>query len=457
MKATVFGAGNIGRGLVGLVLWEAGYDVTYVDADAAHVARLSEAGEFSIIPPSGETKLVPVHRVLAADDHEAVAASVASSEVVATAVGERILRFVAEPISQGLARTSVPFVNVLACENAHPNSPLLRQYVAELGPIGPNVGFPEVIVDRIVSSDSGDLDLRVEPMYEFLVDLEAWTGVLPPDGPQGVSPIDAYIVRKLWLVNGLHFATAVLGIAEGHEFIHDAMADEMVRSQVTALAGLMVDTLEATYPDFPEGAFAAVTATSLDRFGNPEMQDPVLRVARNPLAKLQPQERVLGPAIAALELGLAGEAFAPVIARALQLSDPRIDGVEELTSKVADVGSVGLLRELGVPMELVAAVERTSHSTTLKGQTMTVKETTIGNSSGLHARPASMIVEHLKALDAKVEIRKGEKKANAASIMSLLALGALSGDAVEIHADGPDAAAAIEYVDQMLNTHEADA
>ena len=88
---------------------------------------------------------------------------------------------------------------------------------------------------------------------------------------------------------------------------------------------------------------------------------------------------------------------------------------------------------------------------------MTVKETTIGNSSGLHARPASMIVEHLKALDAKVEIRKGEKKANAASIMSLLALGALSGDAVEIHADGPDAAAAIEYVDQMLNTHEADA
>jgi phosphotransferase system HPr (HPr) family protein len=88
---------------------------------------------------------------------------------------------------------------------------------------------------------------------------------------------------------------------------------------------------------------------------------------------------------------------------------------------------------------------------------MAVKETTIGNTSGLHARPAAMIVEHLKTLDAKVEIHKGEKKANAASIMSLLALGGVGGDAVEIHADGPDAEAAVAFVDEMLNAHETGA
>jgi hypothetical protein len=74
MKATVFGAGNIGRGLVGLVLWRAGYEVTYVDADVAHVARLNSAGEFAVVPPSGETTVVPVYRALVADDLKSVVA-----------------------------------------------------------------------------------------------------------------------------------------------------------------------------------------------------------------------------------------------------------------------------------------------------------------------------------------------------------------------------------------------
>jgi mannitol-1-phosphate 5-dehydrogenase len=363
MKATVFGAGNIGRGLVGLVLWQAGYDVTYVDADVAHVARLNDSGEFAVVPPSGETTVVPVYKALVADDLKSVVAAVAESAVIATAVGKRILKFVAEPISQGLARSRVPHVNVLACENAHPNSPLLRWHVAEYGSIRSGVGFPEVIVDRIVSSESGDLDLRVESTFEFLVDADKWEGPMPVGGPNGVSPIDAYIVRKLWLVNGLHFAAAVLGMSAGHEFIHDAMADETVSGQISTLANLMIATLEVTYPDFPLGEFAAVTAASLDRFANPEMQDPVVRVARNPLAKLQGRERVLAPAIAALKLGLNGEAYAPVIASALQLSDSHIDGVAELIDKVAAAGPVGLLNELGSPQALTATVERILNTT----------------------------------------------------------------------------------------------
>ncbi len=79
---------------------------------------------------------------------------------------------------------------------------------------------------------------------------------------------------------------------------------------------------------------------------------------------------------------------------------------------------------------------------------------TISNSTGLHARPATLIVELTKSLSAEVTILKGEKKAKASSIMSVLALGAVVGDVVTISAEGSDAARAIESITTILTTNE---
>ena len=63
---------------------------------------------------------------------------------------------------------------------------------------------------------------------------------------------------------------------------------------------------------------------------------------------------------------------------------------------------------------------------------MVTENIVIANPSGLHARPASMLIELAKQFSSTVEIVKGEKKANAASIMSVLALGAATGDEVAV-------------------------
>ena len=74
----------------------------------------------------------------------------------------------------------------------------------------------------------------------------------------------------------------------------------------------------------------------------------------------------------------------------------------------------------------------------------------IANPSGLHARPAAEIVEAMLDYDADVTIVAGDRRANAASITQLIALGASVGDEVTISASGDDAQAAIDAVLRVL-------
>lgn len=77
-------------------------------------------------------------------------------------------------------------------------------------------------------------------------------------------------------------------------------------------------------------------------------------------------------------------------------------------------------------------------------------ELVITNRHGLHARPAAELVERIASFDAGVRIEVGDKTANAGSIMSLLALGASTGNTARITSEGPDAEAALDAVVAIL-------
>ena len=67
----------------------------------------------------------------------------------------------------------------------------------------------------------------------------------------------------------------------------------------------------------------------------------------------------------------------------------------------------------------------------------------VGSKVGLHARPASLLVKAAAAAGLAVTIgRPGEKAVNAASLLSVLALGVKNGDSIEVtvtEGDGADA------------------
>ena len=62
----------------------------------------------------------------------------------------------------------------------------------------------------------------------------------------------------------------------------------------------------------------------------------------------------------------------------------------------------------------------------------------------LHARPAGVFVQRAARYDAVVELTANGRRANAKSILEVLALGAEGGTELVIRASGDDAAAAVD-------------
>lgn len=79
---------------------------------------------------------------------------------------------------------------------------------------------------------------------------------------------------------------------------------------------------------------------------------------------------------------------------------------------------------------------------------------TINDPLGIHARPAGQIVNEARKYTSTITIDAGEKNANAARLMAVMALGIKCGQSVTVTADGKDEDAAInamkEYFEKNL-------
>ena len=335
MKAVHFGAGNIGRGFIGLVLHDAGYEVVFADVDAAVIDALANTPSYEVHEVGNNPRIRTVnnYRALNSSTNEAdVVAEISTADIVTTAVGPSILRFVAPLLAAGIAErdAALPALQVMACENAISATDLLRAEVQKsLEASGRTVLIDDAIfantaVDRIVpAQDRGDgLDVTVEEFFEWAIESGPFGDSLPviPDA-HFVDDLEPYIERKLFTVNTGHATTAYFGAQAGIEKISDALADDAIAAKVAAALEETSALLAAKHGLDPAD-LADYRATILRRFRNPALPDTVWRVGRQPLRKLSRHERFVGPAAEAAERGLGVDALVAAMAAALAFDDP---------------------------------------------------------------------------------------------------------------------------------------
>jgi mannitol-1-phosphate 5-dehydrogenase len=330
MLAVHFGAGNIGRGFIGQLLHQAGYEVCFVDVNQELVDAINSRKAYTVQLATEGTPVSVVEgvRAIHGQDTEAVAQAIAEADLVTTAVGPNVLPHIAPAIAAGIARrmkqTDRP-LNVIACENMIGGSSQLKTHVfarldeADRPKAEELVGFPNAAVDRIVPLQKHEdkLLVTVEPFFEWAVDQSHIIGAIPQiEGVTYVNDLTPYIERKLYTVNTGHAMIAYLGYQMGYAVIDEAIRDdEILRATRQALqeTGALLVAKHA----FDKRQHEEYVEKILGRFANPYISDQVTRVGRSPIRKLSPQDRLVGPAMQCFDHGIVPEHLGLGIAAAL--------------------------------------------------------------------------------------------------------------------------------------------
>ena len=332
MNALHFGAGNIGRGFIGLLLAQNGFQVTFADVSEVLIDAIKKEGKYRVILADESHEAVPVEGVFginSAKEPDALKEAVLKADLITTAVGVNIVphigRSLLEGIKERLHQEKVTPFSIIACENAVGATKVLKEALYEglsedektLAEM--YIGFPNSAVDRIVPMQKNEnlLDVQVEPFFEWVVEEDAVKGELRSlEGVHYVKDLTPYIERKLFTVNTGHAATAYFGLLKEHETVLQAMKDEEV---VTAVRGVLKETsayIVKSY-GFDEKEHQAYVEKILSRFENPYISDDLTRVARSPIRKISPSDRFMKPAMGLISLGFEPKDLARAIAALL--------------------------------------------------------------------------------------------------------------------------------------------
>ncbi|WP_168118670.1 mannitol-1-phosphate 5-dehydrogenase [Paenibacillus sp. HB172176] len=331
MKAVHFGAGNIGRGFIGILLSQSGFEVTFVARNEKKVHALQQQKKYyvTLANENKDIKLVNNISAINSKNEEAVTNSIVEADLVTTAVGLASLKHIAESIAKGIVRrlelgVKAP-LHIIACENALDGSSQLKQRIFEYLPESMQaeseeyVAFPNTAVDRIVPVQETEdpLKVTVEPYFEWVIDRSAMLEGFPEiKGVKYVDALEPYIERKLFTVNTGHAVAAYHGYLAGYDTIQEAMLDEKLKLKVK---NVMRETgrLLTTKYHWNEEKHMRYIEKMLNRFSNPRLTDEIIRVGRSPLRKLSLNDRLVRPALQAHRLGLDITHLVDVIAAAL--------------------------------------------------------------------------------------------------------------------------------------------
>ena len=360
MKTAIqFGAGNIGRGFIGMLLAQAGYRVIFADVSEVIIDRLAADQKYTVHVIDTEVEDVEITNITGImSNGEAIIDEIAKADILTTAVGLRVLGFIAPTIAKGIQKRiadgSTEPMNIIACENAIRATSQLKEHVygilseEEKAYCEKYVGFADCSVDRIVPPvrSENPVDVVVEKYCEWNVEKASLKGEIPEiPGMNLADNLMAYIQRKLFTLNTGHCITAYTGILAGHKTIDQAISDPKIYDLVKAAMTQSGDGLIQRF-GFDKEAHYKYIDKIINRFKNPYLKDDVTRVGREPLRKLSADDRLVSPLTTAMSYGLPVDKLVLGIGAALRYNNPEDAQSAELQEKIAAKGVAAAFSEI---------------------------------------------------------------------------------------------------------------
>ena len=365
-KAIMIGAGQIGRGFIGMELERAGYHVLFADINQAVIEDINTRGEYRVQmldTECVETVVRNISAISSLDPDLPAQFADEAVELVCTSVGQTALAKVAGTIARGIACRHAAgitgYMNIIAVENAvggtsqlkaHIDSHLSEEVKAYAGQY---IGFPNAAVDRIIPPNKAGTkagDVVVERYFEWDVERGPLKGeLLPVEGLHIVDDLSAFLERKLFTLNGPNAVTACYGYLKGYDNIKACLEDPEIYAVVWGMMEECGAMLEKRH-GFTAEQMLEYRTKLMARFLNPYIIDSVTRVGREPIRKLSPNDRIIAPMNFAHQYGLETPCYYTGIASVLLYNNPEDEQSRQLQQLIAAQGVEAALEQVcGLP------------------------------------------------------------------------------------------------------------
>jgi fructuronate reductase len=200
-------------------------------------------------------------------------------------------------------------LTLLSCDNLAENGRqlerLLDEYLAANDPnlrdwVAASCTCPSTMVDRIVPATTdadrsevwallGGIDdaacVVTEAFSQWVIE-DRFAGPRPrweAVGAQLVGDVAPYELAKLRMLNGAHSLLAYVGLARGHSFVHEAIADPELNALVRQL---MLDDVIPTLTPAPGQDLNAYAEALIARFANPALNHRLIQIAMDGSQKI---------------------------------------------------------------------------------------------------------------------------------------------------------------------------
>jgi fructuronate reductase len=227
-----------------------------------------------------------------------------SEDVTHDIAGPRMPRTIYGFLAEALARrraAGAAGLSLICCDNLSGNGEVLRSLLREflsrydpdlVGWFEANCTCPSTMVDRIVPATTKEdralaeqaTGLRdeglvvTEPFSQWVIEdrFAAGRPRWEAGGAQFVKDVAPFETAKLRMLNGAHSAIAYLGLERGHEFVHQAATDPIIRPLVERL---MLHEAAPTIDAVPGQDLAAYASELLTRLANPALEHRLVQIA----------------------------------------------------------------------------------------------------------------------------------------------------------------------------------
>ena len=171
----------------------------------------------------------------------------------------------------------------------------------------------------------------------------------PITGAEYVDNLEAVLKRKIYLVNCWLAITSYIGYTKGYKMVDEALRDDGIQEIVKKAVNESATALEKKFGftrDEMNHYINEMITKRYDDYNQIGINDPIARVARQPIRKLSPDDRIMGPAYIAFDYDLPNDHLLYGAAYAFKYDNPedeesvklqeyiKNDGIEETIERI---------------------------------------------------------------------------------------------------------------------------